>query len=88
MSSKSALQKWVAQVWATTIKIPEPDLADDFYGLGGSSLAAVRIVFVVRDRLGVDLPLRALLDSADLAAFCAEIDRRAEPGAALMERLA
>ncbi|MFC4908293.1 phosphopantetheine-binding protein [Actinomadura gamaensis] len=88
MASKSPLQQWVADVWATTLKISEPELDDDFYALGGTSLAAVRIVFVVRDRLGVELPLRALLDSADLAAFCAEIDRRAEPGAALLERLA
>ncbi|MFD0346376.1 acyl carrier protein [Kitasatospora aburaviensis] len=50
--------------------------------LGGHSLAALRVVHLLRRKLNVELQLRHLLDAADLAAFTAAVRRATEAGPA------
>ncbi|SDT80727.1 amino acid adenylation domain-containing protein [Streptomyces sp. TLI_053] len=72
----------VAEVWRTVLGVPEVLPADDFLSLGGHSLAALRVVHLLRRKLNVELQLRHLLDAADLAAFTEAVQRAAEAGPA------
>ncbi|MDY0815151.1 non-ribosomal peptide synthetase [Kitasatospora purpeofusca] len=72
----------VAEVWRTVLGVPEVLPADDFLSLGGHSLAALRVVHLLRRKLNVELQLRHLLDAADLAAFTEAVLRAAEAGPA------
>ncbi|MEJ8641439.1 phosphopantetheine-binding protein [Streptomyces sp. MS1.HAVA.3] len=62
--------------------VPGVEPTDDFLSLGGHSLAALRVVHLLRRKLNVELQLRDLLDAADLAGFTAAVRRAAEAGPA------
>ena len=49
----------------------------DFFDRGGTSLLATRLTFLIADRFGVRVPLRALYDHSELHALATEIDRLA-----------
>ncbi|MFH8727448.1 non-ribosomal peptide synthetase [Streptomyces termitum] len=72
----------VAEVWRTVLGVPDVAPTDDFLGLGGHSLAALRVVHLLRRKLSVELQLRHLLDAADLADFTAVVQRAAAAGPA------
>ncbi|MFD4245444.1 non-ribosomal peptide synthetase [Streptomyces sp. NPDC058525] len=72
----------VAEVWRTVLGVPGVEPTDDFLSLGGHSLAALRVVHLLRRKLNVELQLRDLLDAADLAGFTAAVRRAAEAGPA------
>ncbi|MEC4024004.1 amino acid adenylation domain-containing protein, partial [Pseudomonas fulva] len=56
----------LAGIWEQVLKVPAVGLGDNFFSLGGHSLLAVQIVSRVRRQLGLDLPLRAMFDTANL----------------------
>ncbi|GAA3388270.1 non-ribosomal peptide synthetase [Streptomyces roseoviridis] len=72
----------VAEVWRTVLGVPAVRPDDDFLSLGGHSLAALRVVHLLRRKLNVELQLRHLLDAADLADFTAAVRRAAAAGPA------
>ncbi|MEV7770275.1 non-ribosomal peptide synthetase [Kitasatospora sp. NPDC086791] len=72
----------VTEVWSTVLGMPGLAPTDDFFSLGGHSLAALRVVHLLRRRLGIELQLRHLLDSADLAAFTATVEQAVRAGTA------
>ncbi|MFD4657164.1 non-ribosomal peptide synthetase [Kitasatospora sp. NPDC058444] len=72
----------VAEVWSTVLGVTGVRPTDDFFSLGGHSIAALRVVHLLRRRLGIELQLRHLLDSADLAAFTATVERAVAAGTA------
>ncbi|MFD0405960.1 non-ribosomal peptide synthetase [Kitasatospora sp. NPDC127116] len=76
------LAEQVAEVWSTVLGVTGVRPTDDFFSLGGHSIAALRVVHLLRRRLGIELQLRHLLDSADLAAFTATVGQAAAAGAA------
>ncbi|MFF5970818.1 non-ribosomal peptide synthetase [Streptomyces sp. NPDC012769] len=72
----------VAEVWRTVLGVPGVRPTDDFLALGGHSLAALRVVHLLRRKLNVELQLRHLLDAADLAEFTAAVRRATAAGPA------
>ncbi|MGW2544857.1 non-ribosomal peptide synthetase [Kitasatospora sp. NPDC001574] len=72
----------VAEVWRTVLGVPSVEPTDDFLSLGGHSLAALRVVHLLRRKLDVELQLRHLLDADDLAGFTAAVRRATEAGPA------
>ena len=57
------------RLWAEALDVAEVAPDDDFFALGGHSLAAVRLIGRLRAELGVDLPLAALFDAPTPAAL-------------------
>ena len=64
----------LAAVWAEVLRVDRVYADDGFFDLGGQSLLAAQVVARVRDRLGVELPLRRLFDEPTLAALAAAVD--------------
>ncbi|MFE2126584.1 non-ribosomal peptide synthetase [Streptomyces amritsarensis] len=81
-AARGGLDEQVAEVWRTVLGVPDIEQTDDFLSLGGHSLAALRVVHLLRRKLDVELQLRDLLDAADLAGFTAAVRRAAAAGPA------
>ena len=50
----------LAEVWKDTLNVDSVSAADSFFELGGNSLLAVRLVWKIREALGVDIPIQEL----------------------------
>lgn len=71
----------VAEIWRAVLGRDEIGADDDFFALGGHSLAAVRMIARLRDSLGVEVPVRAIFDHPRLGDFAARV-HDAPPAAA------
>ncbi|WP_193075959.1 non-ribosomal peptide synthetase [Pseudomonas sp. FME51] len=63
------LQEHLAEIWAEVLQVERVGLTDNFFALGGHSLLATQVISRARKRLGPDIPLRAVFDTADLQGF-------------------
>ncbi|HET6214757.1 MAG TPA: AMP-binding protein, partial [Micromonosporaceae bacterium] len=75
----STVEIRLAEIWREILGVEQVSRDDDFFALGGHSLAATRLIFRVRDAFRVDLPVLELYESATLAACAAIIERLAGP---------
>ncbi|WP_422368096.1 amino acid adenylation domain-containing protein [Pelagibius sp.] len=71
---QTAIQKDLATVWQEVLDCTEVGLDDNFFDLGGYSLAAIRAIALVRARLDRDVPLRTFIESQTLEALAAQLE--------------
>ncbi len=70
----------VAKAFSSILGIGQVGLDDDFFALGGTSLVATRLVALIRDALGVAVPLQWLFSHSTVEALSLQIDRGDMPG--------
>ncbi|MBA1200986.1 amino acid adenylation domain-containing protein [Pseudomonas capeferrum] len=66
---ETPLQRQVAAIWADVLQVPQVGLDDNFFALGGHSLLATQVVSRIRQQLHLEVALRLLFDTLDLAGF-------------------
>jgi acyl carrier protein len=71
------LEITLAGIWQEVLEGAQVGLDDNFFELGGHSLLAIQAVALLRQRLGLELPLRAFFEAQDLAALAAALDGQA-----------
>ena len=59
----------MAKIWADVFSIDEVGIHDDFFALGGHSLAAFRVIARVVSVFQFQLPIHALFNSPTVAAM-------------------
>lgn len=64
----------MAGLWREILKIDTVGRHDDFFDLGGHSLAGLRLFTRLQDQFGIDLPLATLFQSSTVAALSARVD--------------
>ncbi|WAZ26180.1 SDR family NAD(P)-dependent oxidoreductase [Streptomyces cinnabarinus] len=67
VAPRTEREETVAAVWCDILGLEQVGVDDDFFALGGHSLAAVRIGARIKDLLGVDLDLRAFFERPTVA---------------------
>ncbi|MFL5542186.1 MAG: amino acid adenylation domain-containing protein [Longimicrobiaceae bacterium] len=85
VAPRTPTEATLAAVWAEVLRVERVYADDDFYALGGQSLLAAQVAARVRDRLGVELPLRRVFEAPVLADLAAAVD--AERDAAFLRML-
>jgi len=73
-TAASGTEAVVAELWASVLAVADVCATDDFFALGGDSLAAARIVTGVRKRYQVTIPLHRLPEVVTVRAMAAYID--------------
>ncbi|HKV10892.1 MAG TPA: non-ribosomal peptide synthetase, partial [Thermoanaerobaculia bacterium] len=67
VAPRNAIEEILEPLWAEILGVERVSVLDDFFALGGSSLAGVRLVSRVRELFGVRLPVRQLFLAPTLA---------------------
>lgn len=80
--SSSSLEHQVLRMWESILEARPIGPTDDFYDLGGDSLAAIELVLQVKSAFGVELPIEVVLRGTTVSQIAALL-REAEPAAAL-----
>ncbi|WP_280233192.1 non-ribosomal peptide synthetase [Nocardia cyriacigeorgica] len=79
-TARTPRQQLLAGHFAAMLGLPEIGIEDDFFGVGGNSLAAIRLVGVLSRELGVTVTLRDLFEAPTVAALDHRLDGRARTG--------
>ena len=72
-ASLNPVERTIAEVWRELLGVEEIATEDDFFALGGHSLAAVRLFARIRKHYAVDLPLATLFQAPTLGALAAVV---------------
>lgn len=67
------VERTIAEAWRELLGVEEIGTEDDFFALGGHSLAAVRLFARIRKQYAVDLPLATLFQAPTLGALAAVV---------------
>ena len=68
---RGEVEEALAEIWSELLGIERIGRKDNFFELGGHSLLAVRVIARLRQRLGLELDLRALYGAGTLASLAA-----------------
>ena len=69
-------EKRLAQIWRQILDIDGIGIHDNFFDLGGHSLAATKVVAQVSQQFQVEIPLRSFFESPTIAELAAVIDSK------------
>jgi natural product biosynthesis luciferase-like monooxygenase protein len=70
----TATEKALAELWQKVLRLDRVSVGDNFFAAGGHSLLAMQLAGHVRDRFGVDLPLRNLFERPTVGKLAEVID--------------
>ena len=88
VAPESALEKAIASAWGAVLGVERVGRDDDFFALGGSSLAAMRVVARLAEALPVRLTIGALFGARTVAALASLVEQRtAAPTVAVTPRI-
>ncbi len=73
----------LATIWCAVLEVERVGIHDNFFELGGHSLMATQAISRMRAVFGVELPLRDLFDTPDLAALAQRVDLAVQQGQGL-----
>jgi acetoacetyl-CoA synthetase len=73
-AAKQPTEARLRAIWESVLGVASLGPDDNFFDVGGSSLAAVRVFELIYERLGEDLPLSTLLHAPTTNALAALID--------------
>jgi acetoacetyl-CoA synthetase len=77
-TEEQSTESRVRAIWESVLGVAPLRPDDDFFDIGGTSLAAVRVFELIHERLDVDLPLSTLLHASTIRALAALTDGPAE----------
>ncbi|WP_434697915.1 amino acid adenylation domain-containing protein [Pseudomonas sp. Z1-14] len=56
------LEAAILAIWCEVLGVDDLGVTDNFFNVGGHSLAAIKVVSLIRERLGLDLPTNLLFE--------------------------
>ncbi|HSN96650.1 MAG TPA: condensation domain-containing protein, partial [Candidatus Nanopelagicales bacterium] len=77
---RTAAEEVLAGIWGDLLRRERVGVHDNFFALGGHSLLATQVVSRLRDRLGVELPVRALFEQPTVAGLAVLLSDHSEGG--------
>ncbi|MEY2454617.1 MAG: hypothetical protein QOD92_4191 [Acidimicrobiaceae bacterium] len=69
VAPRDDVERAVTKAWEQVLEVGPIGVDDDFFELGGDSLAAAESIFLLQDTLGRDVPLAAFLEASTAAAL-------------------
>jgi amino acid adenylation domain-containing protein len=82
-TAKTPLEEVLVGLWTEVLDLDRIDINDNFFEVGGHSLLAASLISLVRQRLKVEVPLKALFRAPTPALFAASLLESTDKPAAL-----
>jgi hypothetical protein len=76
---RSRTERALAEIWRRTLELGRIGVRDDFFQLGGGSVAAAQVLVAVQREFGRSFPLAALFQAPTVAAMAELIELAGEP---------
>src|SRR3990172_6913022 len=73
VAPKTPVEEELARIWAEVLSLDQVGIHDNFFDLGGHSLAATRVVSQVIKKFQLEIPLQSLFQSPTVATMAAVI---------------
>ncbi|HWC49678.1 MAG TPA: acetoacetate--CoA ligase [Solirubrobacterales bacterium] len=73
----ASLREQLRAFWESALGLEGVGDEEDFFALGGTSLQAAEVFTLIRDRLGIELPLSALIEAPTVRALTAAVENPA-----------
>jgi len=74
VAPQTPLEQELAAIWAELLRVEQVGRHDNFFALGGHSLLATQMISLVRQRVGLELPLRSLFAAPTIAELAEQLD--------------
>jgi len=74
VESDTPTERVIADAFKELLRLQRVGAHDDFFALGGHSLIAIRLVALLRDRLGVSVPVRVLFEAPTVRRLASKVD--------------
>jgi acyl carrier protein len=72
-ASQDGIERFVVALWQEFLGVNPVGIHDNFFELGGHSLMGIQVLSRVRDRFGVNMPLRSVFEAVTPAEFAQRI---------------
>ena len=79
----TAAERTVGNIWSEILKIDDIGLHDDFFDLGGTSLALISVVMRMGERFGLPLETAIVTEGATIAALAKGVEAKLKSKAKL-----
>ena len=73
---RTETERLLVEMWTDALGTTGIGVDDDFFALGGHSLAAARLASRLRESFGIEVPVRAVFEEPTIASLAKLIDRR------------
>ena len=82
VAPRNKVEELIAEIWAGVLGLEKVGIHDDFFEMGGHSLAATRIISRLRGAFGLEVPVRRLFETPTVAGLALLIERMGGGGGA------
>ena len=82
VAPRNELEQQLAEIWESVLKVEHIGVEDDFFGLGGHSLMAVRLFDAIENATGQRFPLSTLVEAPTIAQMARFLGERQRPAVA------
>ena len=69
VSARNDIEACLIDIWQQVLEVDRVGIYDDFFDLGGHSLLINRVSIQLKQKIGVDLPLRTLFEVPTISAL-------------------
>ena len=73
-AAATEVESAIAAIWKDVLRVARVGIHDSFFDLGGHSLLAAGVLSRVRERYGIELPLRTVFEAPTVQVFAARIE--------------
>ncbi|MGF9819233.1 amino acid adenylation domain-containing protein [Brevibacillus agri] len=74
VAPRTLIEQLLCDIWSEILGVDPVGIYDDFFGIGGDSLFAIRIITRIRESLQVDLSIRSIFETTTVAELATAIE--------------